>query len=113
MFSDVLFTLENYEFKKKTAIDIDSSMQLHHYDIDYYKLRLNVLEKFEEGEFILAKRLKFVRRYVHDKLDPLMYTHMTTVSDITLQANNEQYRGSIGLFHGMSQCSDVYFETAL
>ena len=54
-------------------------MQLHHYDIDYYKLRLNALERFEEGNFILASRLKFIRKYIPDKVNPLMYSHLTTV----------------------------------
>ena len=78
-FSEVISNLENYEFEKKTAIDIGDSMQLHHYDIDYYKLRLNALERFEEGNFILASRLKFIRKYIPDKVNPLMYSHLTTV----------------------------------
>ena len=88
-------------------------MELHHFDIDYHKLRLNVLETFEEGEFVLSKRLKFVRKYVRDPVDPAMFTHLTTIQDLTREGEEEQYRGSIGIFHGLAQCQDTFFEVAI
>ena len=84
---------------------------MHHYDIDWYGMRLNVMESFDEGEFVLAKRIKFVREYVKDTKDPLNYTHTTKIFDVTLSESG--YRGQIGLFHGFAQCSDIWFETAL
>ena len=61
-----------------------------------------MLETFEEGEFILSKRLKFIRKYVQDSVDPAMLIHLTTIQDLTLESEGEQYRGSIGIFHGLA-----------
>ena len=88
MFSDVTASLENHQYPKKKAIEIDESMQLHHYDIDYYNLRLNALESFEEGEFTLSKRLKFVRKYINDSVDTAMLTHFTTIKDMTIEQDS-------------------------
>ena len=59
-------------------------MQLQLYNIDYYGLRLNVLETFEEGEFVFAQKLKFVRKYVTDPTNATMFTHHTEIKDQTL-----------------------------
>ena len=75
-------------------------MKLALFDIDYFKMRLNVLESFEEGEFILAKKIKFVRKYVHCTKDSAMYTHVSEIFDHTLT----EYKGSVGMLHGFSQC---------
>ena len=74
-------------------------------------MRLNVLESFDEGEFVLAKRIKFIRSYLADTKDPMMYTHHTKIFDETL--GHQGHRGQIGIFHGFGQCQDVFFETAL
>ena len=86
-------------------------MQLALYDIDYYKMRLNVLEKFEEGEFIFAKKLKFIRKYLHCTEDPVMYSLYSEIYDHTL--SSEQLKGSVAIFHGFNQCQDVYIEIGL
>lgn len=52
-------------------------MKLDVFDIDYHGLGLHVLESFDEGEFIFASRIKFIRSYVTDPIDPTMYTHYT------------------------------------
>ena len=46
-FPEVLASLENHQFAVKKTIDVDPSMQLKLFDIDYYGLELNVLETFE------------------------------------------------------------------
>ena len=74
-------------------------------------MRLNVLETFEEGEFIFARKLKFVRKYLHCTEDSVMYSHYSEISDHTL--SQEQFKGSIAIFHGFSQCQDTFFETAI
>jgi len=33
------------------------------YELNYFESKLNVLEAFEEGEFVLADRIKFRRYY--------------------------------------------------
>ena len=44
-------------------------------------MRLNVLETYEEGEFTFAGKLKFIRKYLHDTIDPVMYTHYSEIYD--------------------------------
>ena len=65
-------------------------------------MRLNVLETFDEGEFVFASKLKFVRKYVNDTKDATMFTYHTEICDQTLQES--EYRGQIGIFHGFAQC---------
>ena len=74
-------------------------------------MRLNVLESFDEGEFVLAKKIKFVRSYLYDTRNPINFTHHTKIFDETL--GDQGYRGQVGIFHGFGQCQDVFFETAL
>ena len=54
------------------------------FDIDYMGMRLNALETFAEGEFVFANKVKVVRKYVHCKEDPTMYTHYSQIFDVTL-----------------------------
>ena len=75
-------------------------MKLSVYDIDYHGLGLHVLESFDEGEFVFASKIKFIRKYVSDPRDPTMYTHYTQIFDCTIP----DYRGQIGIFHGFAQC---------
>lgn len=56
---------------------VSEEMKLDVFDIDYHGLGLHVLESFDEGEFIFASRIKFIRSYVTDPIDPTMYTHYT------------------------------------
>lgn len=65
-------------------------------------MRLNVLETIEEGECVLAQKLKFVRKYLHCTTDSAMYSHYSQIYDSTLA--HDQFRGSIGMFHGFAQC---------
>ena len=44
-------------------------------------MRLNVLESFDEGEFVLAKKIKFVRSYLYDTRNPINFTHHTKIFD--------------------------------
>ena len=55
---------ENYEFKSKLSVQVSDSIKYDVFDIDYYGMRLNALERFDEGEFVFAKKIKFIRRYV-------------------------------------------------
>ena len=113
LFGEVLARYENLEFQESKKLEVagadGNSLELSVFDIDYFGMRLNVLETFDEGEFVLAERLKFIRGYVNDTKDQTMFTHHTKIFDVTLS----QYRGSIGMFHGFAQCQDVFFEIAL
>ena len=40
-----------------------TELNLKLYDIDYFRMHLNALEAFEEGEFTLADKLRFRRYY--------------------------------------------------
>lgn len=60
---------------------------------------LNVLETFAEGEFVLAQKLKFVRKYVVDTKDSTNYSHYTQISNIAI---GSEHRGQIGMFHGFA-----------
>ena len=81
-------------------------------NIDWFGQRLNVLEDFEDGEFVLAQRIKFVRKIVNDKKNPKMYTVYTRIFDQNLQAT-DSFKGQIICIHGFSQNSDAYFEIGL
>ena len=72
---------------------------------------LNVLETFCEGDFVLAKRLKFVRKYLVDTRESTMFSYHTQVFDTTLAESD--FRGQVGIFHGFAQCQDTFVETAL
>ena len=65
---------------------------------------LNVIQLFDEGEFVLANKLKFVRRYVTDTKDSSMFTHFTEVFDSRIAESGGAFRGQIGVFHGYLQC---------
>ena len=81
------------------------------YDIDWFKLGLNALENQEESEITVAKRIK-IRRYSADcKTHPEkgMNAFMTEFMDLE---HAENYKGSIGIIHGMAQCSDSFYEIA-
>ena len=80
-FSEMLTAFENYEFQIKKAVKIDDTLELNVYDIDYYGMNLNALEKFDEGEFVLGNRLKFEKKYLTDTKDSYMYTHYTEIRD--------------------------------
>jgi uncharacterized membrane protein len=68
---------ENREFEVKK--DIDEATKV--YKIEYYKERLQVLENFDNGEFIFAGRLKIKRYYNPSKThsDPTYYTFHTKI----------------------------------
>jgi alpha-beta hydrolase superfamily lysophospholipase len=81
------------------------------FEVDYYGQKLNVLELFEEGEFILADKIK-IRRYYSNcptSPDPDMYCFLTEISDVTIQ----QKHASLAMVHGFAQCQDVFIEAAL
>ena len=59
-------------------------MQLQLYNIDYYALKLHVLETFECGEFVLGQKIKVIRKFVNDPSDTGMFSHHTEIFDQTL-----------------------------
>ncbi len=101
--------MKNHEFKANKVLD--SAANLNLFDINYLQLKLNVLESFDEGEFVLANRIHIKRSYVSAKTqaDPAMYDYVTRVHDVTI----EKKRASIAFVHGFAQCSDVFMEMAL
>lgn len=81
------------------------------FEIDYFAQKLNVLELFEEGEFLFADRIK-VRRYYAPcttSSDSEMYCYLTELSDVTVS----QKHASLAMIHGFAQCSDTFVEAAL
>ncbi len=46
---------------------LDPATDINLYDINYMQLKLNVLESFDEGEFVLANRINIKRSYVSAK----------------------------------------------
>ena len=54
-------------------------MQLQLYNIDYYGLKLHVLETFECGEFIIGQKIKFIRKFGNEPIDTKegMFSHYT------------------------------------
>ena len=110
LFREVLDTYKAYSFEVKKTIDTESDLNLKLYDIDYFRMHLNALENFEEGEFTLANKLRFRRYYVtNTTYTDGMYTYLTEVVDSTAL----KYKGSIAMVHGAAQCHDVFFETAI
>ena len=84
LFKEVLERYQNYYFEGKKQIDTPSETKLTLYDIDYFKMNLNVLETFDEGEFTLANRLRFRRYYVNNTtVGDGMYTYCTEIVDVT------------------------------
>jgi hypothetical protein len=79
---------------------LDATTDINLYDINYLNLKLNVIESFDEGEFVLANRINIKRSYVSAKTqsDPASYDYVTRVHDVTI----EQKRGSIALIHGFA-----------
>ena len=66
-FLGVLASLNDHHFEPKKTIEVDeliADATLHVYDIDYYGLQLEALEQFDQGEFVLSQRIKFVRKYI-------------------------------------------------
>ena len=108
LFKETLEKYKNYQFEQKKQIDTGSDMKMILYDIDFYGMGLDVLQTFDEGEFVFANRLRIRRYYVDSTTcgDQGMYTYCTEIIDIT----KNQHKGSIGIAHGAAQCSDVFLE---
>jgi hypothetical protein len=53
IFNDVLDAMKSYSFPTFKKIDERTAV----YDINYNKLKLHVLETFDEGECVLANRI--------------------------------------------------------
>jgi len=98
-------------FQFKVTKKLDAAADINLFEINYQQLKLNVLESFDEGEFVLANRIGIKRSYVSAKTqsDTTSYDFVTRVHDVTV----EKKRGSIALIHGFAQCSDVFMEMAL
>ena len=69
-------------------------MQMTLYDIDYFRMNLNVLESANEGEFLLANKLRFRRYYVNNRDG--MFTFCTEIVNV----EHVKFQGSIGMVHG-------------
>lgn len=68
--------------------------------MDYFGMRLNVLELLEEGERILANRIR-IKRYYKDtpkEGDPDNWNYMTTIEDITIK----EKKATIAMVHGFA-----------
>ena len=76
------------------------------------KLGLDSLELLCEGEVTLAERIKIKRFYKNCKTHPEgnFNCFLTEMTDITV---NQNYKANVAILHGMAQCSDAFFETAL
>ena len=97
LFREVLDKYKAYSFEVKKSIDTETDLNLKLYDIDYFRMHLNALETFEEGEFTLANKLRFRRYYVtNTTYTDGMYTYLTEVVDSTAL----KYKGSIAMVHG-------------
>lgn len=81
----MLAKYDKHHFVQKQAIEVDpEEMKLAVYDIDYFAMRLNVLETFDEGEFVLASKIKVKRKFLPCTLDPTSWTHYTQIYDQTV-----------------------------
>ena len=112
LFNQVLANFKNHEFDECKNLGVQcNGRDLRIFEIDYYASKLNALENFEEGEFVLADKIKFRRYYAPcpTATDPGMYTFCTEVSDVTQQ----QKHASLAMVHGFAQCQDVFFEAAI
>ncbi len=54
LFAEVLQKYHDYTFVPKKQVQINDSLSITLFDIDYMGMRLNVLETFDEGEFVFA-----------------------------------------------------------
>ncbi len=52
-FTNVLANMQNHVFKVSKVIDSANNL----YDINYFNLRLQAIETFDEGEFTIANRI--------------------------------------------------------
>ena len=106
LFADLMNKTLNFRISKK----LNSSSNL--YDLNYYKMRLNLLEAFDEGSCLLANRIK-LERYFLPITTPGMDSHaceyITRVTDVTVA----QLRGTLCFLHGEEMCSNVFIEMAL
>jgi hypothetical protein len=109
LFNQVVEKMKTFQFNVSKKLDPATDINL--YDINYMQLKLNVLESFDEGEFVLANRINIKRSYVSAKTqsDPASYDYVTRIHDVTI----EKKRASIALIHGFAQCQDVFMEMAL
>ena len=65
MIEKVLNSLENHNFESKKQIDTQCATPMTLYDIKWFPMGLNAIENLEDGEIMVAKRLK-IRRYSAD-----------------------------------------------
>jgi len=74
-------------FQFKVSKKIDQATNINLFDINYQQLKLNVLESFDEGEFVLANRISIKRGYVSAKTqtDTTCYDYVTKVHDVTIE----------------------------
>ena len=109
LFQLVLDEHKDYQFEKEKEIDTECAEQASLYAIDYMKRKFNSLESLTEGQFVLAKRLQVTRKTVNSKTnpDPSMYEFVTELVDLQ---HAGQYKASIGIVHGLAQCSHTFFE---
>ena len=92
---------KNYEFEQSKNLDVTCQGQnLSLYEIDYFGQRLNVLETFEEGDFVFADRIKFRRFYAPctTSKDEAMYAFLTEISDVTILDKH----ASLAMVHGFA-----------
>ena len=71
--------LRNFKFNVAKKVSGTSWL----YDINYYKMRMHVMESFDEGSFLLANRVEFHRCFRTEKLapgqDPSFHEYFTRV----------------------------------
>ena len=79
---------------------MSDEIKLAVFDLDYEGMGMNVLESFNEGEFVFASRIKFKRSYAVDSSESTMFSHYTQIYDDKIHS----FRGEIGVFHGFGQC---------
>jgi hypothetical protein len=82
-----LAKFKKHEFEESKNLGVRCNNQdMKLFEIDYFAHKLNVLESFEEGEFLLAERIKFRRYYAPcpTSPDPTMYAYCTEISDVTV-----------------------------
>ena len=110
--SKVLAKFKDHKFQEGKSLGIScNGKNLCMYQLNYFEHKLQVLESFEEGEFLLAERVKFRRYYTQcsTAADPELYAFCTEVQDVSVQTKH----ASIAMVHGFAQCSDVFFEAAI
>ena len=65
LFNQVVEKMKTFQFNVSKKLDPATDINL--YDINYMQLKLNVLESFDEGDFVLANRINIKRSYVSAK----------------------------------------------